>query len=418
MKLIQLNEKLLLEKEVSSATLKNIEFSRGVKDLVDEKLWQQAYDSSGFDVEENQLYEIKVEYQPTKGQIDYANKKNGKVLGYDGLKPIVGYLKENPNKKDLENMAKLFVDVVDTTSPPASIEEGYFTILPTKEGATPYSLEGAKELIKELKRVNSGIKSAKEETVRRQDLGYIGSERDLVVQKYLEEMFPGNEQQKIKDFKDVLVKLVKETGFDNNPVVIFLKDFLKNSSLSRRGFIALNNLYAKDVIKAVDFLSSNITGLLKSNILEQGTENASTIIDLYKQILESYYEFNIEEMKELQADNVPFLKLNWKEDGELKDSQSKKNLSDMVIFRPNLINKQVDTIENIRNKMLRLEVKNSLTKYGSEDLSSKDEIRVVGRVPTTIEDSQKNRFDDMFKNITQKDVPGMVRYLKDNKLIG
>lgn len=244
------------------------------------------------------------------------------------------------------------------------------------------------------------------------------SPQNVVLNRYLEDMFPGAEFDKIKDFKELLEKLVIETGFNNNPVITFLQGLLKTSSLSRKGFITLNNLYANDDVEAVDFLSSNITKLLKSNILEQGTENASTIIGLYRQMLNSYEDFNIEVMKELQNNSVPFLKLNWDDDGGLKDSQSKKNLADLVIYRPDLVNQQVDTIENIRNKILKLKTRNTRTNPETFPADTRGAIKVVGRVPDTIDDVQQSRFDDVFKGVTQKDVPGMIRYLKDKKLVG
>jgi hypothetical protein len=419
MKLIQLNEKLLLEKEVSSATLKNIELSKEVKDLADQKLWQQAYDSSGFDVEENQLYDIKVEYQPTKGQLDYASKKNGKVLGYDGLKPIIGYLKENPNRKDLENMAKLLVDVVDTTTPPAPIEEGYFSILPTKEGATPYSLDGAKELIKELKSVNSGIKSAKEETVRRQDLGYIGSERDLVVQKYLEEMFPGNGQQKIKDFKDVLVKLVKETGFDNNPAISFLQEYLKNYNMTRVGFICLNNLWGSGVISEKDLVSSSLTTLLKSDLLVgTPTADATEIIEAYKELIYTYDTYSKPEIDSLSERKNLTIEVD--KNGSVK-KEFRKNLADAVVFKSGLVGKQVEPISTIKNTLSRIKTDGRYSQTTPATSTKKDteELKVVGE-PKILSPEDETKYDQMLQDFGLKkgDIPSLMAYLKSKNLVG
>jgi hypothetical protein len=248
--------------------------------------------------------------------------------------------------------------------------------------------------------------------------GEEGSPQNVVLNKYMEDMFPGVELDKIKDFRDYLEKLVIETGFNNNPVIIFLQGFLKNSSLSRKGFITLNNLYANDNIESVDFLSSDITSLLKSDLFEKGTDNAATIIDLYKQLLYSYDDLNIEEMEALQGEQVPFLKLNWDDRGGLKDKQSKQNLADMVIFRPGLINKQVDTVENIKNKILKLRTRNVRTGRETSDAENRGPVKVVGRVATELDDSQRDKFDNMFKGVSSRDVPAMMRYLKDKKLVG
>jgi hypothetical protein len=237
------------------------------------------------------------------------------------------------------------------------------------------------------------------------------SPQNIILNRYMEQMFPGAELNKIKDFKDYLGKFVIETGFDGNPAIKFLQDFLKTETMSRKGFITFNNLYAQDDIEEVDFVSSDLTNLLKSDIFEQGTENAQKTIQIYNSIVNSYRKFNTDVIKELQAEVVPFVKLNIDSDGDLDDA-SKKALANMVIFKPNAT-KQVDSIKNISDKLTRLQTR-SIAQQAQTD--SDKRISVV--MAPTIEPSTEAKFNDLLKDVKPGEMPQLMRFLKNKKFVG
>jgi hypothetical protein len=436
MKLIRLNEEKLLEKEINSQTLKDITISKNVQDEIAVDNWQKAYDDAGFGVEEGQLYVVFVDYKPTQSQLNKAKNKKGTYPLPSGQDFIKGYLKQQStekietggflNLKNIEDFGYKFIDIVDETDPNKIVENGYFKILETQKDASVYSEKDAKALVKKIKGFGggSGVRVAREEPVTRKDIGKKDSEKDLVLDAYLKNKF-GTAEKKIEEFRDYLEKLIIETGFDKNPVVTFLQDYLKTSELSRKGFIALNNLYAREEIEAVDFLSSNLTPLLKSNIFEQGTDDALNILELYKSILYTYLEFNKSEVKSLQSTQTVPLDINIDKYGELKDVKSKKNLADLVVYKPNLLGSEVDTPENIKEKILKIRNKQEdkdedeeEIEIDSTDVKTKTDIKVVGKVSPTLEPSQENRFKSMLKGLTKDDMPTLMRYLKNGKLIG
>lgn len=74
------------------------------------------------------------------------------------------------------------------------------------------------------------------------------SEEQAVATLFLENEF---DETELRDIKDILVKLCVELGeLKDNKFVNFIKEYKSNTNknISRRGLIALNNLYAKDVI--------------------------------------------------------------------------------------------------------------------------------------------------------------------------
>jgi hypothetical protein len=432
MKLIRLNEEKLLEKEINSQTPKDITLSKTVRDEIAIDSWQKAYDTADFGVEEEQLYVVFVDYKPTQSQLNKAKTKKGTYPLLSGQDFIKGYLKQQTtekietggflNLKNIEDFGYKFIDIVDETDPNKIVEKGYFKILETQNDASVYSEKDAKALVKKIKGFGggSGVRVAREEPVTRKDIGKTDSEKELVINSYFKNKF-GTDEKKIENFRDYLEKLVIEIGLDKNPVITFLQNFLKTSELSRKGFIALNNLYAREEIEETDFLSSNLTPLLKSDIFEQGTEVASDILELYKSMLNTYLEYNESELKSLQDTQTSVLKINIDRDGELQDVKSKKNLADLVVYKPNLLGSEVDTPENIKEKILKIRKKpeeEEETEIDSTDVKTKADIKVVGKVSPTLDPSQEDRFKNMLKNVTKDDMPFIMRYFKNNKLIG
>ncbi len=242
------------------------------------------------------------------------------------------------------------------------------------------------------------------------------SPQKVILNSYIEDMFPGAELDKIKDFRDYLEKFIIETGFDNNPAIKFLQDFLKTqtdkSKMSRKGFITFNNLYAQDDIEDVDFISSDLTPILKSDIFEQGTENAQKIIQFYTSIVNSYRKFNRDVIQEIQSENTPFVKLNIDSDGDLDDA-SQKALAKMVVFRPDAAN-QVDSINNITNKVTRLQTKSTT----QQQTTTKPENRVTVPMAPTIEPSTEAKFNDLLKDVKPGEMPQLMRFLKNKKFVG
>jgi hypothetical protein len=237
------------------------------------------------------------------------------------------------------------------------------------------------------------------------------SPQKVIINSYMEDMFPGIELNKIKDFKDYLEKFVIETGFDDNPAIKFLQDFLKTQTMSRKGFITFNNLYAQDDIEDVDFISSDLTKLLKSDIFEQGTENAQKVIQVYNEIANFYRKFNTDVIKELQGEIVPFVKLNIDTEGALDDA-SKKALAKMVVFKPGG-NNQVDSIKNINDRVTRLK-----TKGTTQQTQASSDNRVTVPLSSTLEPSTEAKFNSLLKDIKSSEVPQLMRLLKNKKLIG
>jgi hypothetical protein len=91
-----------------------------------------------------------------------------------------------------------------------------------------------------------------------------------------------------------------------------------------------------------------------------------------------------------------------------------------VVYKPNLLGSEVDTPENIKEKILKIRKKpeEEETEIDSTDVKTKADIKVVGKVSPTLDPSQEDRFKNMLKNVTKDDMPFIMRYFKNNKLIG
>ena len=72
MKFKQLNETILIEKEVKGAPLKDIELSKTVSDAVEAGSWQDAFNQAESSVAEQELFVVFVDYVPTKQHNDVS----------------------------------------------------------------------------------------------------------------------------------------------------------------------------------------------------------------------------------------------------------------------------------------------------------------------------------------------------------
>lgn len=444
MKLKQLNEATLIEKEVSGLDLKDIEVSTKVADLIKNQQWQNAYKEASIGVDEQQLYVVFIEYYPSKAHNDQAKKAGGILVGSDSPENVIkGYLQENKNKpveaggflnlKNITTLGSELVDIVDPNNTTKIIREGYFKLVKTPEGATPYSKENANILIKKLKGIGGGVRAARAEPVRREDLGKTGSEKDLVIKEYLKTVF-GADEAKIEPFRDLVIKIAGELGLDKNPIINFLREYIKLNEMERQGFITLNNLYANRVIENTDLLSSNITPLLKSDLLvKTPSADAEYIIETYRELLYAYRNFNAEELSVLAREKYGEKNITKiiNKDRSLNKNW-KKNLADALVYKANSIGKSVESADYIEQKMDKLELAGNKAKektiapkastkvagqpQAASAAGSTPAIKVTG-VPGSLSPEAEGKYKAVLQGITKEDVPELMAYLKKNKLI-
>jgi uncharacterized protein YqgQ len=235
--------------------------------------------------------------------------------------------------------------------------------------------------------------------------------QQLFFDKYLKKKFAGKEA-KIEKFKDKLIDLLIALKFEEHPLINFLLDYITNHNMEPTGFITLNNLYANGIIDDVDLISSDLTPLLKSNLLEKtGYANAEFIIEAYQDI--GYGSLNIEEMKrivkeKLDRDDAKEV-LKYDGDGRLQDSGI-QTLTDLIIFEKGQINQKIDDPEKIKKTLTMLQTKNP-------DQVKKDTSRVSLSMAQTLKPSDTQKFEDKLKEFRKEDIPLILRYFKNKNFI-
>lgn len=241
--------------------------------------------------------------------------------------------------------------------------------------------------------------------------------KELFFDEYLKKKFAGKED-KIKDFKEQLITLLVALEFEDNPIIDFLVKYLDIHNMTKSGFITLNNLYATGMIDDVDFISSNITPILFSDIfVSNSVANAEFIIQTYQNLLEGSYDLNflnIDEMNRLVKEKMPEGTnpkelLKYKDNGVVPD-EKRKTLVDLVIFEAGQADKKVDKIENIKKAITNLKAKN----LGAV---KKDTSRVTLNMAPSIEQQQKSKLKNMIKDLKKEEVPALLRTLKDDGLL-
>lgn len=433
MKLKQLNEATLVEKEVnvSGVDIKDIEMSKEVKDLLANKQYQAAYEKSKVGVDEEQMFVVSIFYYPTKGHMEDARRAGGtSFLGYDKNAGYAsGYLQENKNKKvsagGLKNIPHLgseLLDVVNDTN--NVVREGYFKLSKTKEGATPYTKEAADTLVKKLNGLGSGVRGSKIEQVNREKLGKIGSEKEIVLNDYLTAML-GTNEPKIKDFKDLVGKVAIELRMDNkNPIIKFLNKYLSKYDMTKRGFTALNNLYATGRINANDLTEQTyLTKLLNSDLFKDtASADAEDIVDTYKELSYLYAPLNAAAVKSLaEKQEVTIL-----DDTGSFVKDGKRNLANAVIYQDKMIGKAVRPVGQIAEILRKLKLVGQGGKpttgssQGQEaktvgQTQAKPTVAVTGAVPSSVAPDDKAKYDAMLKDVKAEDIPAMMAYLKNIK---
>lgn len=429
MKFKQLNESVLVEKEVSGY----VQLPKDVKDQLNSKSYQNAYNlvvkESDIPQKDVKLAVVYVEYKPTKENIANALTLKGIIVGYDGKNPIKGYLQENPNKRVGVGFfsgpfnSDDFLDVVDKKARDKVLKEGYFKIVGNISSATSYPDKDANKLVEKLK--GAGIAASKKESTKADGGGAL-SKADVVVNAYLEDMFPGVMQDKIKPFRDGVEKVAVELGLtNNNPILAFLKEYLNKHNMTRAGFISLNNVYANDIIEDRDLSSSEISGLLKSNMFENiNTQDAEYIIGTYNDLLtDTYSEFNINELKALSAKKG--INIQYDGDGSIISGKTKL-FADAVVFKKGQIDKGVETADEIK-KTLDLLNKYDQNKKAepkpvvkpntnAPETKKEPAIKVAGNIPKP--DAGKEKIYDDLLARKGVDVPSLIAYLKNKNLVG
>lgn len=240
--------------------------------------------------------------------------------------------------------------------------------------------------------------------------------KDLFFYEYLKIKFAGKEG-KIEEFKQNLITLLIALEFEDSPIIDFLLKYLDLHNMTKTGFTTLNNLYATDVLEDVDFISSNLTPLLFSDIfVNMRVDDAKFIIDLYENLSGGYgYNYlNIGEMNRLVKEKMPegtdpqkLLKYNT--NGGIPN-ETRKTLANLVIFEAGQADKKIDKIENIKKSMTNLKAKNSTS--GADNPS-----KVTMNISPSIEKQQRERFKNMVKDLKKEEVPALLRTLKDDGLI-
>jgi hypothetical protein len=421
MKIIKLNEQKLVEKEVLGKKPEDVQLDADTKQLMKDGKYKDAYFKVAGPETGDSSYFIYIEYTPTKKQIDAATKLNGVILGYSGS-PLKGYLKESANKKlkvgwFSGNAGAELLGIVDGSNSSIVIKEPYISLVADTKDATAYSEKDAKELIKKLSEKETGITSVKEEKAP--------SKKEAFFKEYLNTKFPGKEA-KIKDFRKELIGLLIALEFKENPMIEFLAKYLEKYDMTRSGFITLNNLYSQADIDDIDFTGSDITPLLMSNLLvNTGTADAAYIIASYKDLIYSYEDFNIPSMLAARDEKNPSANLDYDSDGGLKGRESKQNLADLVIFAKGKINDVVEPVDKIKALMSKLRIKNTgkakpspkaTTNPAGE--SGKPSIVVSGGVAKGVAPETERKFDSIFNNVDKGEIPELMAYLKNKKLIG
>jgi hypothetical protein len=84
----------------------------------------------------------------------------------------------------------------------------------------------------------------------------------------------------------------------------------------------------------------------------------------------------------------------------------------MVVFKPGG-NNQVDSIKNINDRVTRLK-----TKGTTQQTQASSDNRVTVPLSSTLEPSTEAKFNSLLKDIKSGEVPQLMRFLKNNKLIG
>jgi hypothetical protein len=429
MKVINLNETLLLERPVSGKVLSDIELSDEIKKSIEAGDWKTAYEKSDIGVEDGDMYAIFIEYQPTSKHLEVAKKLNGEIAGIERAKNnlIFGYLQENPNHKKAEqagliNIGGLGDELVSVVKKDASgnvesiLKEGYFNIIETTKGATPYSKKDSDILIKTLKGVGSGVKLARADKVTRESIGVVSSQQDLVINEYLKATF-GNELGKISEFKEYVIKDIVEVGFSNNPIIEFLKEYLKTHDMKPNGFISLNNLYANGYIDDSDLMSNTeFKDLLNSNLLEQTRySEAEYIVDTYRSLLYTYETFNPQLINQLSQQQGLRIELDNK--GVVK-KEFRKNLADLVVFKEGTNKKEVKSLNDIKSVMTRLNTRSDQQRTPPAGQREGEGITVRG-APSSLAPDDEAKFNQIFNqnNLTEKDVPALMAYIKSRNLV-
>jgi hypothetical protein len=431
MKLVKLEESVLLEKEVTGA--KNVGLSAEVIQKIKDGDYKGAY-SDVLNQEEGQgasfIYVVydSNESQKMKGELAKLGKTKGgvsgtvSIIGHTPGTPLKGFLKQASSSVKTGwfsgNIGLNFLGVQDSAG--TVIVDGLFTIVPTTTDATPYSEKDVASIISKLKGGNIGITEIKEEKAP--------SKKQAFYNTYLNKIFPG-QADAIKEFKQELMGLLIALEFKPNALVTFLSEYLKKHKMSKSGFITLNNTYAKGSLDDVDLQpSSELYPLFMSNLfVNTGVADAEAIIDAYKSIIysSSWQGFNMNEMEILKKEKDPNVKLVYdKTDGSLEDDESKKNLADLIVFRKGRVGQEVESPAKIKETIAKIKSKNtSAPKAGAAAPGSKpaetagNKISVSVDVPTNVSKQTSKKVDKIASDLAPDEVASLLATLKKQKKI-
>lgn len=432
MKVQKLVEQKLVEREIKGTAFNDIALSQEVKDLIAGGKWQDAYTKASMDTTGQKLFVLYVDYQPSEDDVNGTSREMKNLGGY--LKPAKGYLQETDavvkaggflKLRNLKNFGSKLFDVYaikDGKATDEVVRPGYFKCVENESDATTYTEKDADDLVSKIQGLGSDIKSITKRQVQATDVGKAGSEKDIVIDQFLQSVF-GDNFRKIEKYKDLVAKAAKEVGLslEQNVLLAFLNSYLKKHDLDRNGFIVMNNLYANSVVDSDDFRELPI--LSNSDIYTKSYQDAENIVKIYQSCANGY-RWNAEGVKDL-----------YKERTGQKNARSQYtngNIANLVCYadvdnKCNPTSNKLLPIDTIRanyrkatttavNGMGDVAVSKEGEKKKGEAPAKQQGIRISG-VPDTISKKDEAKWGSVLSGVTKDDVPSMMAYLKKNGVI-
>jgi hypothetical protein len=233
---------------------------------------------------------------------------------------------------------------------------------------------------------------------------------------YFNKKFAGK-AVKIKDFRKELISLLAALEFKDSPIIEFLLKYIDKNKMTKTGFITLNNLYARGILEDQDFIASDISEFLMSDLfVNTKYEDAEFIVDAYKSLLYGYSNLNslnISRMNQIVNDKNPGadprVLLNYSPEGVLP-TKGKRELANLIVFQKGQVNNKIDSVDKIKEDITYLKADNP-------GQLTKDTSRVSLKISPDITPPEEATLDKVLRGFKKEDIPLILRYFKNKKLI-